>query len=264
MDSTPPMARADSAPEPAAPPLHAAAPNAMPVDEERGEAGLLLETALFKQVPPREAAQLIPHMESHVYLKGDFIFRQGDPDRTMHVIESGRVKLTRQSEDGRLQLLSISTAGEILGEIPVFDPDGGPRTANAVAMTDDVVTASLERDVLFAWLDDHPTVAVDMLQVLAHRMRLNNERISDLVFMDVPGRLAKTIIDLANRFGRPTAEGITVTHDLTQEELAQLVGSSRETVNKALTSFAALGWISWQRRTIIIHQPGQLIRRARG
>ena len=239
-------------------PLHMLAPNALPFEE----ADLLLGTALFAQVPPDEAAQLIPHMQHHTYAKGEFVFRQGDTDKRMYVIERGRIKLTRESDDHRIQLLSISAAGEILGEIPVFDPHGGPRTASAVAMIDGVSIASLDHDTLFSWLNDHPRVAVDMLQVLANRMRLNNEHISDLVFMDVPGRLAKTLLDLAKRFGKPTEAGIAVPHDLTQEELAQLVGTSRETVNKALMDFTNRGWIARQGRTIIIYQPGQLIRRA--
>lgn len=239
-------------------PLHMLAPNALPFEE----ADLLLGTALFAQVPPDEAAQLIPHMQHHTYAKGEFIFRQGDTDKRMYVIERGRIKLTRESDDHRIQLLSISAAGEILGEIPVFDPHGGPRTASAVAMIDGVSIASLDHDTLFSWLNDHPRVAVDMLQVLANRMRLNNEHISDLVFMDVPGRLAKTLLDLAKRFGKPTEAGIAVPHDLTQEELAQLVGTSRETVNKALMDFTNRGWIARQGRTIVIYQPGQLIRRA--
>ena len=172
----------------------------------------------------------------------------------MYLLEEGRVKLTRQSSDKRVQLLSIHAYGEVLGEIPVFDPHGGPRTASAVAMTN---------GTRVVWLDEHPRVAVDMLQVLAHRMRSNNERICDLVFMDVPGRLAKTLLNLASRFGEPVEAGLKVPHDLTQEEMAQLVGSSRETVNKALMDFANRGWIAREGRSIIIYQPGMLIRRSR-
>ena len=102
-----------------------------------------------------------------------------------------------------------------------------------------------------------------MLQVLANRMRGNNERISDLVFMDVPARLAKTLLNLGARFGEPVEAGLKVPHDLTQEELAQLVGSSRETVNKALMDFANRRWIAREGRSIIIYQPGMLIRRSR-
>lgn len=224
---------------------------------------ILLKTALFSQVPTDEAALLLPSLQPQTFNKGDYIFREGDTDHQMFVIESGRVKLTRTSRDERVQLLSIHGRGEILGEIPVFDPEGGPRTASAVVMMNNTTVASLTHEALFSWLNEHPRVAINMLQVLANRMRKNNERISDLVFTDVPGRLAKTLLDLAVRFGAPTEEGLVVPHDLTQEELAQLVGSSRETVNKALMDFTNRKWIARKGRTIVIFQPGKLIRRTR-
>ncbi|TCD54475.1 Crp/Fnr family transcriptional regulator [Alloscardovia theropitheci] len=222
----------------------------------------LLHTALFKHVPVEDARQLLPHLQHQVFHKGEYIFHEGDEDTNMYIIERGRIKLTRESYDHRIQLLSISGAGEIAGEIPVFDPHGGPRTASAVSMVNSTSTLSLTSEVLFSWLSEHPRVAVNMLQVLARRMRRNNERISDLVFMDVPARLSKTLIDLAKRFGEPSVQGLVVPHDLTQEELAQLVGTSRETVNKALMEFTNRGWIAREGRTIIIYQPGKLILRA--
>ncbi|MEE1295372.1 MAG: Crp/Fnr family transcriptional regulator [Bifidobacterium sp.] len=234
----------------------------MAVIDDADARDLLLRTALFKRVTPQQADELIPHMHSLTVHKGDTIFREGDTDQRMYVIEDGRVKLIRQSADNRVQLLSIQTRGELLGEIPVFDPDGGPRTATAQAMVNGTTVVWLEHDDLFAWLDRYPRVAVDMLQVLAHRMRENNERIADLVFTHVPGRLAKTLLNLASRFGRPVERGLEVPHDLTQEEMAQLVGSSRETVNKALMDFANRGWIAREGRTIIIYEPGKLIRRS--
>ena len=203
----------------------------------------LLETALFKQVSEEQARELVPYLHHEEYDKGEYIFTEGDTDQRMYVIQEGRVKLTRQSVDKRVQLLSIHTRGELLGEIPVFDPQGGPRTANAVAMVDGTQVVWLDHDALFAWLGKYPGVA-------------------DLVFSDVPGRLAKTLLSLASRFGKPVEEGLQVPHDLTQEEMAQLVGSSRETVNKALMDFANRGWIARNGRTIIIYQPGALIRRS--
>ncbi|MBW3091630.1 Crp/Fnr family transcriptional regulator [Bifidobacterium sp. 82T10] len=227
------------------------------------ESNTLLHTALFAQVAPDQAEELLPYLMETTLDKGDFIFREGDTDCRLYVLESGKVKLTRTSTDNRVQLLSIHARGEVLGEIPVFDPTGGPRTASAVAMTDDTRVVWLERDALFGWLDKHPRVAINMLQVMAARMRSNNEHISDLVFMDVPARLAKTLLNLGSRFGEPMEDGLLVPHDLTQEEMAQLVGSSRETVNKALTDFSNRGWIARKGRSIIIYQPGMLIRRSR-
>lgn len=229
------------------------------VEEDKHE---LLQTALFKHVSPEEAEELMPFMNRAQFQKGDYIFREGATDLRMYILEKGRVKLARESDDERVQLLSIHAHGEMLGEIPVFDPDGGPRTASAIAMHNGTQVAWLERETLFSWLNKHPRVAVDMLQVMATRMRRNNERISDLVFKDVPARLAKTLLDLATRFGEPVEAGVKVPHDLTQEELAQLVGSSRETVNKALMDFSDRGWITREGRAIVIFQPGMLIRRS--
>ncbi len=233
-------------------------PNAF-ADEEN----ILLHTALFKQVSPSEAEELLPYLKHAAYDKGDYIFSEGDTDHRMYLLERGRVKLVRTSSDDRVQLLSIHAPGEVLGEIPVFDPNGGPRTASAVAMSHGTCVVWLEHDTLFSWLDEHPRVAIDMLQVMANRQRDNNQRISDLVFMDVPARLAKTLLNLGSRFGEPVEQGLKVPHDLTQEELAQLVGSSRETVNKALMDFSNRGWIARDGRSIIIFQPGMLIRRSR-
>lgn len=227
------------------------------------EDNVLLHTALFKQVSPEQAEELLPHLNEDEYGKGGMIFSEGDTDHRLYLLEEGRVKLTRRARDGRIQLLSIHAPGEVLGEIPVFDPEGGPRTASAVAMRPGTRVVWLEREILFTWLDAHPRVAIDMLQVLARRLRGNNERIGELVFMDVPGRLAKTLLDLGRRFGEPVEAGLMVPHDLTQEEMAQLVGSSRETVNKALMDFANRGWIARQGRSIVIYQPGMLIRRSR-
>jgi CRP/FNR family transcriptional regulator, cyclic AMP receptor protein len=102
-----------------------------------------------------------------------------------------------------------------------------------------------------------------MLRALARRLRRANDVTADLVFTDVPGRVAKNLLDLAERFGEQDNAGLHVHHDLTQEELAQLVGASRETVNKALADFAARGWLQISARSVLILDPERLRRRAR-
>jgi CRP-like cAMP-binding protein len=109
----------------------------------------------------------------------------------------------------------------------------------------------------------HPQVALDLLARLAQRLRRTNEVVGDLVFSDVPGRVAKALIDLGERFGKQTDEGLYVHHDLTQEELAQLVGASRETVNKALADFAARNWIRLDGRAVLIIDVDRLNKRGR-
>jgi CRP/FNR family cyclic AMP-dependent transcriptional regulator len=120
----------------------------------------------------------------------------------------------------------------------LFDPS--PRTATATAVSETRL-AGLKNESLNSLLRTRPEVSAQLLQALARRLRRTNDSLSDLVFSDVPGRVAKALLDLADRFGRPATDGVLVAHELTQEELAQLVGASRETVNKALAEFVQRG-----------------------
>jgi CRP/FNR family transcriptional regulator len=147
----------------------------------------------------------------------------------------------------------------MFGELSLFDP--GPRTATATAVAETQLIA-LGHEDLTAFLSGRPKVAATMLAALARRLRRTNENLSDLVFTDVPGRVAKALLDLSNRFGRASEDGILVAHDLTQEELAQLVGASRETVNKALADFATRGWIKLEARAVVLIDVERIQRRA--
>jgi CRP-like cAMP-binding protein len=176
------------------------------------------------------------------------------------VVEEGKVKLGTTSSDGRDALLAVVGPGEMIGELSLFDP--GPRTATATALTD-ARLRGLGHDALRPWLVGRPEVAEPLLKALAQRLRRTNEAMSDLVFSDVPGRVAKALMDLGERFGVPGPSGLVVNHDMTQEELAQLVGASRETVNKALADFAHRGWIRLESRSVTIQDTERLARRSR-
>ena len=171
----------------------------------------------------------------------------------LYVVLEGKIKLTRAAPDGRENLLSVLGPGEMFGELSLFDPR--PRTSSAVALTDTRL-AALAHDELLDWLTGRPEVYLHLLRALAQRLRRANDVMADLVFTDVPGRVAKALLDLADRFGEQTAEGLQVHHDLTQEELAQLVGASRETVNKALADFAARGWLTLSAEVRADHRRG--------
>ncbi|MBV9293055.1 MAG: Crp/Fnr family transcriptional regulator, partial [Frankiales bacterium] len=145
-------------------------------------------------------------------------------------------------------------------ELSLFDP--GPRTATATAVTESTL-ASLDHDDLRPLLLEQPAVAMQLLRALAQRLRRTDEAMADLVFSDVPGRVAKALLDLAEKFGDSESDGVRVRHDLTQEELAQLVGASRETVNKALSEFANRGWLRIEGRSVLLLDSERLARRAR-
>ncbi len=199
-------------------------------------------------------------MSSSRLERGDVLFREGDPGDALFVIGEGKVKLGRTSSDGRENLVAILGPGEMFGELSLFDP--GPRTMTATAVAETQLMG-LTNDSLTSLLSGRPEVAKSLLAALAKRLRRTNEHLADLVFTDVPGRVAKALLDLANRFGRPVEEGIMVSHDLTQEELAQLVGASRETVNKALADFATRGWLKLEARAVLLIDLDRLKHRAR-
>lgn len=208
-----------------------------------------------------EAAEALQATMTRVELgRSDVLFHEGDPGDRLYVIVEGKVKLGRTSGDGRENLLAILGPGEMFGELSLFDP--GPRNATATAVSD-AVLIGLGSDGLGSWLSGRPDVAKQLLRALARRLRRTNEALADLVFSDVPGRVAKALLDLSERFGRPTEDGLRVAHELTQEELAQLVGASRETVNKALADFASRGWLRLEARAVVLLDIDRLRKRAR-
>ena len=192
--------------------------------------------------------------------RGDTLFIEGDPGDRLYVIVDGKIKLGASSADGRETLLAVLGPGEMFGELSLFDP--GPRTSTATALTPAHLMA-LGHDDLMPWLRGRPEVARSLLRALARRLRRTNEAMADLVFSDVPGRVAKALLELAAKFGtRQPDQSVLVTHDLTQEELAQLVGASRETVNKALADFQNRGWLRLEQRSVVLVDLERLDRRA--
>jgi CRP-like cAMP-binding protein len=221
---------------------------------------IVRKAPLFAALDDEAAAALIGSMTSSRLERGDVLFREGDQGNRLYVIGEGKIKLGLTSVDGRENLLAILGPGEMFGELSLFDP--GPRTATATAVAETQLI-ELGHEDLKSFLSSRPDVGPTMLGALARRLRRTNENLADLVFTDVPGRVAKALLDLSNRFGRSAEEGILVAHDLTQEELAQLVGASRETVNKALADFASRGWIKLEARAVVLMDVERIRGRAR-
>ncbi len=215
---------------------------------------------LFSPLDDHAAEGLIATMNPSRLERGDVLFHEGDQGDRLYVIGEGKIKLGRTSADGRENLLAILGPGEMFGELSLFDP--GPRTATATAVAETQLL-SMGHEQLKDFLHERPGVSLTLLSALARRLRRTNDVLADLVFTDVPGRVAKALLDLARRFGRPVDEGVMVAHDLTQEELAQLVGASRETVNKALADFASRGWLRLEARAVLLLDVERLTRRAR-
>ncbi len=214
---------------------------------------------LFAALEPGHQQELRSQMAEVRLARGQALFSEGEPGDRLYVVLAGKMKLGRRAADGRENLLAVMGPGEMFGELSLFDP--GPRTATATAITDTTLRGLGNAD-LQPWLTAHPEVATQLLAALARRLRRTNEAMADLVFSDVPGRVAKALLDLAKKFGVEAEDGLRVTHDLTQEELAQLVGASRETVNKALADFAGRGFLRLEGRGVVILDLDRLRRRA--
>ena len=227
----------------------------VPIDQE-----VIRKAPLFTALDDAASASLLANMVSVKITKGTVLFAEGDGGDQLYVIAEGKLKLGTSSGDGRENLLSILRPGEMFGELSLFDP--GPRTSTATAVTD-AKLLSLGQEKLLPWLAENPKVSLQLLASLAQRLRRTNEAVGDLVFSDVPGRVAKALIDLGERFGKKTDEGLFVHHDLTQEELAQLVGASRETVNKALADFAGRNWLKLDGRAVLITDFERLSKRSK-
>ena len=227
----------------------------------RGEADdeILARAAIFRGVEPDAVAAFAKQLHPVGFRRGHVIFHEGDPGHGMYIILSGKVKIGRYSSDGRENLLSILAPSEMFGELSIFDP--GPRTSHATAVTE-VWAVSIDRDTLRAWIAERPAVAEQLLAVLARRLRRTSSDITDHMCTDVPGRVAKQLLQLAQRFGALEHGALRVSHDLTQEEIAGLIGSSREAVSRALDVFVRRGWIRLEGKSVVITDADRLARRA--
>ena len=219
----------------------------------------LAGAALFRGVDPSDTARWCASLDSWHFSAGQFIFEQGDPGDLLYIIVTGKVKIGCSSPDGRENLFSILGPSDMFGEMSILDP--GPRMSTATALTD-VEAVGMDRAMLREWMASRPEAAEAMLRVLARRLRRMSTSRAEMVFTDAPGRIAKLLLRLAQRFGVQRDGAVEVTHDLTQDEIAQLVGASRETVNKVLGDFTDRGGIRLRGKGVIISQAERLALRA--
>jgi CRP-like cAMP-binding protein len=196
-------------------------------------------TELFASLPPVVRARLADRSRAVHLGRGDLLFRKGDAARHLYLVADGRVAVAAHASDGRESVVAVLGPGSLLGEMPLFDD--GPRSADARALTSASVVA-IEFDDLREALADHPEALWEVVRVFARRLRATDEALTDAMFLDVPGRTAKRLIELAG-------EDDTFDMPLTQEELAGVVGASRERVNRALATFVKLRWLEISGRT---------------
>lgn len=187
------------------------------------------------------------------------IFAQGDPGERLYLIAEGTVTISLRDPAGRTGVRAILGPADIFGELAVFDP--APRACTATALTE-VRALWLDRATLRASMARDPALAEQLLRALTRRVRAAERQLVEMVSSDVNARVARQLLALGRRFGTREGGALRVAHELSQDELAQLVGADRVSVNKALGSFTTRGWISLRGKTVVIINPDALARRA--
>ena len=202
------------------------------------ESRLLDTTDLFAALPPEVTAELRGHATIRRLARNDVLFHQGDPSSALFVIQEGRIAVAARATDGRESVIAILEAGALFGELGLLDD--APRSADARALND-AVLIELGYGPMRQMLDSRPELLWIIARLLTQRLRATDEALTDAVFLDVPARTAKRLLELAG-------EADNFTLPVTQEELASIVGASRERVNKAISVFVRLGWLEIEGR----------------
>jgi CRP-like cAMP-binding protein len=217
------------------------------------DVALLRNTDLFRDLDNQPLERVRSNAQVRRVHRGDVLFNEGDEANELFIVVSGRIAIANRSPDGRESLLALMESGDLFGEMALFDEGG--RSADARALTTSEVVA-VPYEPIRKLYDEQPELLWNVVEMLARRLRNMDAALADSVFLDVTGRTAKRLLELAG-------DEDEFTLPVTQEELAGMVGASRERVNKAIASFVRLGWIEQGDRKYIITDREQLNRRAR-
>ena len=207
---------------------------------------------MFAKLEPQELEQLEAAAEVRDLRRGDVLFSEDDESNHLFVVVDGRIAIAKRSPDNRESVIALMERGDLFGEMPLFDAKG--RSADARALEPSEVLV-IPYSVVRSIFEARPELLWSVTDMLTSRLRNLDEALADTMFLDVTGRTAKRLIELAG-----TADEFSL--PITQEELAGMVGASRERVNKAIASFIRLGWIEQNERRYRIVDRTQLERRA--
>lgn len=209
----------------------------------------LRKIPLFSFLDDRQLAEIDRLIMERTYQKGRIIFVEGEPGEAVFFLKSGRVKISKQSEDGREQILHFIHPGEIFAEVVLFD--GGTYPASAEAVEDSKIglvrNSDMERITMA-----NPDIALGMIKIMARRLRMAQKQINDLALMDTSRRMASTLIFLAADQGVPCEGGTAIEMSLTNQDLANMIGTSRETANRILGDLRRQKAIRVDKKQILI------------
>jgi CRP/FNR family transcriptional regulator, cyclic AMP receptor protein len=210
---------------------------------------ILRATSLLRSVPAEDLNAVAAASRLRSFRRGQIVFTRSDPGDTVIVVVSGRIKVTVRSADGGELTLAIVPPGGLLGELGVVD--GGPRSADAETL-EECQLLMIPREVIRDVCARVPAASQALTNSIAATLRRLTEAAADLVFLDLPRRVAKVLLS------QPRGDDGTIKHRMNQEELAHQVGSTRQSVNAALRGFERRGWIEMHDRAVTVKQPAAL------
>ncbi len=216
---------------------------------------IIRNCAMFHNVPDSALASLAQFSKSKDIKNREVICHRGESGSSMFFIVSGKVNLNTDSDEGKELTFSILAPGDFFGEIALLD--GGPRTATVKALERTELLV-IERRYFLPFLEKNPKVAIHLLSTLASRLRKTDELYQDTIFLNLPGRLAKRFLGLADEYGKETNKGLELGIKLSQGDLGKLTGATRESINKQIKAWEDEGIIICENGQIIIPEPEKL------
>ena len=226
--------------------------------EAEKETSYLKQVSLFANLADEDVHELMTAAKRRAFRSGEVIFHRDDPGQVLYMIKDGKVKICIISPDGQEISLAVFGKGECFGEFALLD--GLPRSADAIAL-EKVECYTLQRSDFHNAIMKNPKIAIQVLEALTKRLRNTDNMVEDLIFLDVYGRVAKKLLELADAHGVKTDDGVRIEVRLTQQELASMVGASRESVNKVMGYFSEKDFISTDKHRITLHRIADLKRR---
>lgn len=208
---------------------------------------MLQRSPLFRGLSPEAVERIAGLATQRSFRNGEMVFAQGDPGDALYAVVTGRVRISAGAADGREIFLNIMEPGDTFGEIALLD--GGARTASATATAGSELV-SIRRDHFFSLLEREPRVALELLRLCGERLRWTSGLVEDAALLDASARLAKRLLSLCQLHGQRTGNGITLR--ISQEDLANFLGVSRQVVNQYLQTWKSRAWVDLGRGSITV------------
>ncbi len=200
-------------------------------------------------VTPKEMEDLISRGVKRAYRRGSFLMTEGESSAHVILLLAGRAKISSYTADGKEVVLAVRGPGDLLGELSALD--GAERSATVSAL-EPIEALVIPSERFQNFLADHGRIALLMLQVMSRKLRDSDRKRVEFGAYDTPGRVARRLLELVDRYGESDGNNVRISLSLTQDELAGWTGSSREAVSKALREFRDRGWVTTGRRSIIV------------